>query len=267
MRNINEAMGDNFSFDELNSIQGFRGRLKYCQKHLGPTFGKGSSRVIFELDDNNVLKLAFNEKGKAQNENESDISDHVSIFTHVYKEAPDYEWIVSENVIPQNKVTLRQPLVSLGKKFIDIVYAFYNQYCNPRYKFGTSITSDEYTYFVEDCENAWWFCELNTYMSNWQIPVGDMARISTYGLAKRDNGVQIVILDGGLTQETYDEFYKPKTANRLYENRESKNINLARKYCISRGYSTENAQKTIDSIRHDIPNARLADCKFFAWCN
>lgn len=262
MRNINEAMGDNFSFDELNSIQDFRGRLKYCQKHLGPTFGKGSSRVIFELDDNKVLKLAFNEKGKAQNENESDISNHVSIFTRVYEEAPDYEWIVSENVIPARKNDFKAALGISWEKFLSIVYTFYNQYSNRKYPIGKPLTDDEYMYFVEDCENAWWFCELNTYMSNWQIPVSDMARISTYGLAKRDNGVRIVILDGGLTQETYDEFYKLKTVNRLYENRESKNINLARKYCISRGYSTENAQKTIDSIRHDIPNTRLADCKF-----
>lgn len=262
MKNINEAMGDNFSFDELNSIQGFSGRLKYCQKHLGPNFGKGSSRVIFELDDNTVLKLAFNEKGKAQNENESGISDHVSIFTHVYKEAPDYEWIVSENVIPAKQSDFKAVLGITWKKFIDIVYAFYNQYCNPRYKFSTSITSDEYTYFVEDCDNAWWFSELNDYMCNWQIPVGDMTRISTYGLAKRDNGVQIVILDGGLTQDTYDRFYKPKKQNNLFENRESKNINLARKYCMSKGYSQGSAQGTIDDIRHDIPNSRLCDCKF-----
>lgn len=48
----------------------------------------------------------------------------------------------------------------------------------------------------------------------------------------------------------------------LNENRESKNINLARKFLISNGYSQEQAQKVLDSIRTDIPNSRLAQCKF-----
>ena len=48
----------------------------------------------------------------------------------------------------------------------------------------------------------------------------------------------------------------------LLENRESKNINLARKYAKSKGYDDEQAQKLIDGIRTDIPNSRLGQCKF-----
>ena len=48
----------------------------------------------------------------------------------------------------------------------------------------------------------------------------------------------------------------------LLENRESKNINLARKFLKSKGYNDENAQKILDAIRTGIPNSRLAQCKF-----
>ena len=48
----------------------------------------------------------------------------------------------------------------------------------------------------------------------------------------------------------------------LLENRESKNINLARKFLKSHGYDDEQAQRTLDAIRTDMPNARLAQCKF-----
>ena len=48
----------------------------------------------------------------------------------------------------------------------------------------------------------------------------------------------------------------------LGENRESKNINLARKYLVSKGLDNERAQDVLDRIRHDISNARLADSKF-----
>ena len=50
--------------------------------------------------------------------------------------------------------------------------------------------------------------------------------------------------------------------NILQENRESKNISLARKYLVNNGMSQERAQDILDAIRHDIPNSRIADCKF-----
>lgn len=55
-----------------------------------------------------------------------------------------------------------------------------------------------------------------------------------------------------------------KTISRflLKENRESKNINLARKYLKNNGYSDVNSQKILDAIRSDIPNSRLGQCKF-----
>ena len=48
----------------------------------------------------------------------------------------------------------------------------------------------------------------------------------------------------------------------LTENRESKNMSKARNLLYQQGYSQEDAQKTIEAIRNDIPNVRLADCKF-----
>lgn len=49
----------------------------------------------------------------------------------------------------------------------------------------------------------------------------------------------------------------------LLENRESKNINLARKYLMTNfNYQQDRAQRILDDIRHDIPNTRMADCKF-----
>lgn len=48
----------------------------------------------------------------------------------------------------------------------------------------------------------------------------------------------------------------------LTEDRESKNMSKARKLLYQQGYSQEDAQKTIEAIRNDIPNTRLADCKF-----
>ena len=52
-----------------------------------------------------------------------------------------------------------------------------------------------------------------------------------------------------------------KISNVLTEDKESKNLSKARKYIRSVN-STLDAQKIVDAIRSDIPNSRIADCKF-----
>ena len=59
-----------------------------------------------------------------------------------------------------------------------------------------------------------------------------------------------------------NEKQKMKLNYLLTEDRASKNVSFARRYIISKGYNQEQAQQVIDSIRHDIPNVRLAQYKF-----
>ena len=51
----------------LDEIRSFRGRFKYCTEHLWNAIGKGSSRAVFQIDDEKILKLAINNKGIMQN--------------------------------------------------------------------------------------------------------------------------------------------------------------------------------------------------------
>ena len=48
----------------------------------------------------------------------------------------------------------------------------------------------------------------------------------------------------------------------LLEDKESKNLAKARHYIVANGYSSEQARQMVDSIRTDIPNSRLLQCKF-----
>lgn len=68
---LKEAMDNEFSFEKLSSINSFRGRITYCKQHLGEPVGTGSSRMAFQMSDDKVLKLAWNNKGIAQNTNEA----------------------------------------------------------------------------------------------------------------------------------------------------------------------------------------------------
>ena len=48
----------------------------------------------------------------------------------------------------------------------------------------------------------------------------------------------------------------------LLEDKEGKNLAKARHYIVANGYSSEQARQMVDSIRTDIPNSRLQQCKF-----
>jgi hypothetical protein len=45
------------------------------------------------------------------------------------------------------------------------------------------------------------------FIGNYEIPAGDLARLSSYGLVKRDGQDAIVIIDYGLTNDVYDNYY------------------------------------------------------------
>lgn len=53
-----------------------------------------------------------------------------------------------------------------------------------------------------------------------------------------------------------------KKLNLLMEDKEGKNLAKARHYLQNNGYSPEQSQQMVDSIRTDIPNSRLQQCKF-----
>ena len=57
------------------------------------------------------------------------------------------------------------------------------------------------------------------------------------------------------------ETQRKKLNDLLLEN-EGTNMKRARKYLESKGYSPEQRQQILDSIRTDIPNSRLQQCKF-----
>ena len=72
-RRIFEAYREGFSFDELTAIadkapaenNSSIPQMNYCIKWLGDPVSRGSSRCVFTLSDNMILKLAFGNKYKA----------------------------------------------------------------------------------------------------------------------------------------------------------------------------------------------------------
>lgn len=94
-RYLKESIQEGFSFEELDSLNE-GDKLRYCIEYLGQPLGNGSSRVVFEIDDVQVLKLAHDENfmydiGQEQNKEEYLISRKVNspLLTRVLYHADD----------------------------------------------------------------------------------------------------------------------------------------------------------------------------------
>lgn len=214
---IQEAAMDTFSLETLNSINSFSKRVKYCKEQLGMPIGNGSARIVFQIDDEKVLKLAKNEKGIAQNEEENNryYAMYDNILPRVYDCADNYSYLVSEFVLPAKSADFKHVFGLTFKEFTDAIKMFYNQYALPNKKQHLYYRkdwkdSDEFWDMLESNEELG---EINNYLCAMQYdPINDLFGIRNWGLCKREYGETLVILDNGLSEEVYNNFYsvKPK---------------------------------------------------------
>ena len=209
---LNEAAMPEFNLQTLSSIKSFAGKLKYCKQMLGPTFGSGSSRIIFEIDDNKVLKLAKNQKGLAQNEFEEDTSRNSSAVVEVFDCADDYSWLVEENCVPAKEKDFEQIIGIPFETYCDLVRWNYNSYTYPfRHLPLYTMSAQEAQKLTEQLyeQDEYNFVhQVMDLMGNYQLPCGDLTRISTYGMVNRDGTPEIIVLDSGLSEEILDTYYR-----------------------------------------------------------
>ena len=121
-KRIFEARMDGFRVDYLRSCNSYDERVKYCKKMLGFPIGKGSSRMVFQLDDETCLKLAINEKGIAQNLEEIKIArdNFISYIPKIYNGSDEEDglWVITQYVLPAKKSDFMKVL---GINFNDII--------------------------------------------------------------------------------------------------------------------------------------------------
>lgn len=102
-KRLNEMMQSSFNWGEFNSLDMPKERIEYCYRHLGDPIGKGSSRIVFEIDDHTVLKLSTLINTE-QNEREVDVTRELNgnlLLPKIYGyDKYNYNWIWSEKVIP-----------------------------------------------------------------------------------------------------------------------------------------------------------------------
>lgn len=214
---VKEAMGDEFSFETLRSLPTFISRKKYCDMYLGYHVGKGSSRIVYQIDDNKVLKLAWNQKGIAQNREEFSFSQEwlVDVTPEVFNEMSDienYTYITSEYVLPAKEKDFKEVFGINFRQFQTLVITVAGWYDYKLSRYHQTFTDEEINKISDFNIDI---CQFINYISNYQPPIGDMLRLINYGLVNREGKLMIVLLDSGLTEDIYNQYYKKKN---MYEN-------------------------------------------------
>lgn len=118
-----EAADSTFSYNQLDKLNN-KEKLSYCNDHLGEPIGEGSSRLVFQIDDNKVLKLAKNKAGLYQNKWENNFYEQLGIsdiFPQIYKCGSDYSYIVSDFVLPAKEEDFREVFKMSYGEFYDNV--------------------------------------------------------------------------------------------------------------------------------------------------
>ena len=210
---LHEATDGQFSTDELDAINDFRGKVEYCIQHLGNYIAAGSSRAVFQIDDEKVLKLGYNEAGRAQNIEEMQWSNgQYSFLPQVYDSANNGDWMISEYVLPAEEADFTyyfekhlpdecRKLVSTWGEFTEFIHSVEAKVKNHAWRFFSDAK-------LNLLRTDPLFNEVADYIEKTKMSTGDLTVLNNWGLAKRNNDAMPVLLDAGWRNGMNNEFYR-----------------------------------------------------------
>ncbi len=134
--------------------------------------GSGSGRIVYDLENDYVVKVAKNNKGIAQNkvENHISLSDHSSIYAKVIKVSEDFRMLIMEKAVHI-------------KDFSEV-----RRYFN--------VQSNRELFQVQEIRHV---------LINHSILLNDLYRTANWGMINN----RPVIIDYGFTQAVRRKYYSP----------------------------------------------------------
>jgi hypothetical protein len=203
---LQEEYPSNFDLEEFSKLTSFNKRIQYCQERL-KRISSGSSRIVYMVDDTKVLKIARNKKGLAQNEIEIDYSNYYDIkdiTAQVFAYDQNDLWIEMELA---RKVT---PAI-----FERVVGFTFDDYCAGLRKYDDNINPSRRSWFSSNISkelyDAMWENEFTydmlSFIGGYDVHVGDLCKLNTYGLVKRNGEDTIVMIDYGLNNDVWQDYY------------------------------------------------------------
>lgn len=194
-----------FNMNDFKAIRSYSGRMKYCEQHLRK-LASGSGRTVFQIDNEKALKLAKNEKGIAQNESEADMGYNEGYFNCIAKVLDyddNYTFIEMELARKCSASEFKNIVgydVNTVMEFIDHDLAGDNRY---PYASKKDFTQEQINAFYDNE----FINDIIDFVHTYDLGIGDLGKLSSYGIVKRDGQDELVIVDFGLTQEVAKNHY------------------------------------------------------------
>jgi hypothetical protein len=203
---LDEDYPSSFSMEEFKTLTSFNKRIKYCESNL-KRINSGSSRIVYAIDNEKVLKLAKNKKGLAQNEVEISYGQNSNLDDIVAK-IFDYEnnnlWVEMELARKVGAADFKRIIGFDFKTYSIGIINYGNEVNQQKNKMKYSKLDNE---IIEAMWSDEFFYSIFNFISGYDLPVGDLTRLNSYGIVKRDGDDTIVIIDYGLTHDVYGSYY------------------------------------------------------------
>lgn len=199
------AYPSSFDFEEFRNIKSFAGKQKYAKEHLLGKVGSGSSRAVFKIDNEKVLKVALNDRGISQNSAESEgYKQNYDALARVFDiDVDDDMWIEMELA---KKITEKRFMQLTGTNPFELVQWLAAQ------RGGVSGWGRGN---IRDLSENEFAQEMHDFVGDYQYPLpGDFARISTYGEVLRDGKPRVVVVDFGFDEGTSSAYEKWRSKKR-----------------------------------------------------
>lgn len=239
-----EAATDAFSIEKLMQFSGAQ-RYYAAVKMLGEPFAFGTSRCVFDIDDETVLKMAIGEGevywndecGRQQNENEYNVflkAGKSPIVPNIIYVSSDYSMIICERVLPAEEVDFERYLGMVfereyrqnsSKRTSEKDPIGYDKYFGDSLKKPNEISYDysfrDISYYIEEVyvmkdgfkksreeeviKNNWWLTQFKKLTA--KTGMADTDSLNNFGIVKRGNKEMLVVLDAGMNYQTYVDYY------------------------------------------------------------
>lgn len=187
------------TLDDLWTLKKSFSALKnYLKDQDIPYISSGSSRWVFGPIDGHVLKLAKNRKGIAQNNAEADgLINNYDCICEWFAASDEGIWIESDYCTKAKPTDFKK---ILGYPFS--THCEYLEYMEEERSKNPGTAPDGYYELLEDEDNL--LCSMYYLISDFDLPVGDFQRISSYGVNSEG---KIALVDYGLNRQVGKDHY------------------------------------------------------------
>lgn len=205
--NLNEDYPSSFDMEHFKTLKTFKERVAYCNSNL-KRLSSGSSRIVYQIDDQKVLKLAKNNKGIVQNEGEIDAAEQ-SYYSNI-AEIFDYDenglWVEMElarKVTPEKFKSIVGFDINDVRKYLQAFQASTQGKSTSPFRLNSELERQiMQNEFVDS---------LREYIANTDALAGDIGTISSFGLVNRGGEDELVLVDFGLSENDFEKLYREGT--------------------------------------------------------